>query len=337
MRAMVLEEPGRPLTPQEFPDPVPGPREALVHVHACGICRTDLHIIDGELPALGRRVVPGHQAVGVVEDVGEEVDTLEAGARVGLPWLGWTCGECDFCRSGRENLCDRAKFHGYHLDGGFATKMVADVRYAFPIPGGYPDLQAAPLLCGGLIGYRAYRMAGDARRIGFYGFGSAAHMLIQVARHQGRTVYAFTRPGDEKGQEFARRLGAVWAGGSDTAPPEPLDAAIIFAPVGGLIPEALRRVRKGAPVIAAGIYMSEIPAFPYEILWEERSIHSVANLTRRDGEEFLKLAPEVPVQTEVTTYPLADAQKALDDLRAGRIRGTGVLVVDEERLVRAKE
>jgi propanol-preferring alcohol dehydrogenase len=332
---MVLEEPGRPLEPRELPDPLAGPGEVLVRVHACAVCRTDLHVVDGDLPALGHRVVPGHQIVGRVEAAGEGVTGLAPGDRVGVPWLGWSCGACAFCEKGEENLCDEARFTGYHRDGGFAELAVADARYAFPIPERYPDLEAAPLLCAGLIGYRAYRMTGEARRLGFYGFGAAAHILAQVARHQGREVYAFARPGDSEAMAFARRLGAVWAGGSDEDPPERLDAAILFAPVGALLPRSLEHLRKGGRVVCAGIHMSDIPSFPYRILWEERSIKSVANLTRRDGLEFLALAPEVPVRSEVTPYPLEEAGRALEDLRAGRFTGSAAVVVDEERLVGA--
>ncbi|MFB6350392.1 MAG: zinc-dependent alcohol dehydrogenase family protein, partial [Bradymonadaceae bacterium] len=273
-------------------------------------------------------VIPGHQLVGVVEAVGEAVDGYEVGQHVGVPWLGSTCGECAFCESGRENLCDEAKFTGYDIDGGFAEYTVADAHFCFPIPESYPDLQAAPLLCAGLIGYRSWRKAGNPERVGFYGFGSASHILAQVADHEGSEVYAFTRPGDEEGQAFARDLGAVWAGGSDTQPPEPLDAAIIFAPVGDLVPESLRALRKGGRCICAGIHMSEIPSFPYEILWGEREIRSVANLTRRDGVEFLELAPEVPVETEITTFDLGEANEALEALREGTFNGSGVLTID---------
>jgi propanol-preferring alcohol dehydrogenase len=330
---MVLDEPGQPLRKRELPVPTPDAGQVLVRVHACAVCRTDLHVVDGDLPALGRPVVPGHQIVGRVETAGEGVAGLSPGDRVGVPWLGWSCGRCAFCERGEENLCDEARFTGYHRDGGFAELTVADARYAFPIPPSYPDLEAAPLLCAGLIGYRAYRMTGEARRLGFYGFGAAAHILAQVARHQGREVYAFTRPGDEEAVAFARRLGAVWAGGSDEDPPEKLDAAILFAPVGALLPRSLEHLRKGGRVVCAGIHMSDIPSFPYRILWEERSIKSVANLTRRDGIEFLALAPEVPVRSEVTPYPLEEAQCALDDLRDGRLTGSAVLVVDEKGLV----
>jgi len=298
-------------------------------VRACGVCRTDLHVVDGELPDPALPLVPGHQIVGTVEGFGAGVDGLRVGDRVGVPWLGWTCGECRYCREGAENLCDEARFTGYQIDGGFAEYALADPRYCFPIPSGYPDLQAAPLLCAGLIGYRSLVLAGEARRLGMYGFGAAAHILIQVARHQGREVYAFTRPGDAAGQAFARRLGAVWAGDSTAAPPAELDAAIIFAPVGPLVPASLRAVRKGGVVVCAGIYMSEIPAFPYEILWGERIVRSVANLTRRDGEEFLALAPQVPVKTEVQPFPLVEANEALAALREGRIEGAAVMVVGE--------
>jgi len=328
MKAMVLERPGVPLREVERPVPSPGPGQVLLRVRACGVCRTDLHVVDGELPDLGRPVVPGHQIVGEVEAVGARVDRLAAGRRVGVPWLGWTCGSCRFCASGRENLCAEARFTGYHLDGGFAEHAVADARYTFPIPEGYPDGQAAPLLCAGLIGYRALRMAGPASRLGLYGFGAAAHIVLQVARHEGRRVFAFARPGDREAREFAISLGAEWAGESGEPPPEPLDAAILFAPAGELVPAALRAVERGGTVVCAGIHMSDIPSFPYRILWEERVVRSVANLTRRDGEEFLALAPQVPVRTEVETFPLAAANETLDRLRAGRVRGAAVLVVE---------
>lgn len=327
MRAMVLERPGQPLVLRDLPVPEPGPGHVLLRVHACGVCRTDLHIVDGELPDPKLPLVLGHQIVGEVVRVGAGATRFVPGQRVGVPWLGWTCGECKYCRSGRENLCDRARFTGYTLDGGYAEYTVADERYCFPIPEGYPDLQAAPLLCAGLIGYRALRCAGPAQRIGFYGFGAAAHILTQVAVWQGRQVYAFTRPGDHEGQAFARQLGAVWVGGSDELPPEPLEAALIFAPVGALVPQALRALEKGGTVVCAGIHMSDIPAFPYALLWEERAIRSVANLTRQDGEEFLTIAPQVPVRTEVQVYRLEDANRALDDLRAGRVRGAAVLQI----------
>jgi alcohol dehydrogenase, propanol-preferring len=326
MRAMVLESsPGR-LAAREVARPEAGAGEVLLRVAACGVCRTDLHIVDGELTSPKLPLIPGHQVVGVVEAVGADVHEIAAGARVGVPWLGWTCGVCDYCTAGRENLCDDARFTGYDIDGGFAEWCVADARFCFPIPGDSPDLQAAPLLCAGLIGYRSLRMAGDAARVGFYGFGAAAHILIQVARWQGRQVFAFTRPGDSDGQAFARELGAVWAGGSDEAPPEPLDAAILFAPAGALVPAALRAVRKGGTVVCGGIHMSDIPSFPYEILWGERVVRSVANLTRQDGVEFLALAPRVPVRTHVETFPLERTNEALDALRGGRIRGAAVVV-----------
>jgi propanol-preferring alcohol dehydrogenase len=327
MRAMVLERAGQPLRLAELPDPVPGPGQVLIAVGACGVCRTDLHILDGELAEPKLPLVPGHQIVGTVAAAGEGAERFASGDRVGVPWLGWTDGECRYCRGGRENLCDRARFTGYDLDGGYAELAVADERFCFPIPAGYPDERAAPLLCAGLIGYRALRLVGAAERIGFYGFGASAHILCQVAVHQGRRVFAFTREGDGATQAFARGLGAEWAGSSAEAPPQELDGAIVFAAAGALMPAALRASAKGARVISAGIHMSEIPSFPYEILWEERSLGSVANLTRADGEEFLALAPRVPVRTEVTTYPLEEANAALDDLRAGRFRGAAVLRV----------
>ncbi len=327
MRAMVLERQREPLRPAELPDPVAGPGQVLISVHSCGVCRTDLHIVDGDLAEPKLPLVPGHQIVGTVLGAGEGAERFETGARVGVPWLGWTDGECRYCLSGRENLCDRARFTGYDVDGGYAELAVADERFCFPIPDGYPDEQAAPLLCAGLIGYRALRLVGDAERIGFYGFGASAHILCQVAVHQGRRVFAFTREDDEETQDFARGLGAEWAGASDTQPPEELDGAIVFAPVGALMTVALRASAKGARIISAGIHMSEIPAFPYEDLWGERMLGSVANLTRRDGEEFLRLAPVVPVRTEVEVRPLADANAALDDIRSGRLRGAAVLRV----------
>jgi propanol-preferring alcohol dehydrogenase len=324
---MLLEQPREPLRPVELEDPTPGPGQVLVSVHACGVCRTDRHIFDGELARPKLPLVMGHQIVGRVAATGEGAERFAPGDRVGVPWLGWTCGECRYCRSGRENLCDRARFTGYDIDGGYAELAVADERYCFAIPDGQSDEQAAPLLCAGLIGYRALRLVGDAERIGFYGFGASAHILCQVAVHQGRRVFAFTRPGDEQTQEFARGLGAAWAGSSEELPPEELDGAIVFAPVGALMPAALRATAKGARVISAGIHMSEIPAFPYEILWGERSLGSVANLTRADGKEFLELVPRVPVRTEVTVYPLADANLALEDLRSGTLAGAAVLTV----------
>jgi propanol-preferring alcohol dehydrogenase len=321
---MLLEQVGEPLRWRDIPVPEPRPGEALVRVHTCGVCRTDLHVVDGELPDPKLPLVPGHQIVGTVENGGR----FAPGTRVGIPWLGWTCGGCRYCRSGRENLCDRARFTGYTLDGGYAEYAAADERFCFPLPEGYSDLQAAPLLCAGLIGYRSLRLAGDGERLGLYGFGASAHIIIQVARHQGRRVFAFTRAGDDASQRFALELGAQWAGDSETRPPEELDAAIIFAPVGTLVPAALRAVAKGGRVVCAGIHMSDIPSFPYELLWEERSVASVANLTRLDGEEFLGLAPQVPVRTEVEPFPLAAANDALARLREGRIRGAAALVVE---------
>src|SRR5690349_7695691 len=308
MKAMVLESPGRPLREAEFPDPKPGPGQVLLRVSACGVCRTDLHVADGELPEPKLPLVLGHEIVGTVVRGGSR---YPQGTRVGVPWLGWTCGECEACRAGRENLCDRARFTGYHLDGGYAELAVADERYCFALPDGYGDAQAAPLLCAGLIGHRCLRMAGDARRLGLYGFGAAAHLVAQVARHQGREVYAFTSPGDGDAQRFALELGAAWAGSSLEIPPATLDAAILFAPVGALVPLALRAVGKGGIVVCGGIHMSDIPSFPYELLWEERRICSVANLTRRDGEEFFALVPRIPVRTTVETFALDEANEAL--------------------------
>jgi alcohol dehydrogenase, propanol-preferring len=328
MDAMVLERQREPLHPADIPVPDPGPGQLRVRVHACGVCRTDLHIVDGDLTEPKLPLVPGHQIVGTVDALGEGAERFAVGDRVGVPWLGWTDGDCRYCLSRRENLCDNARFTGYDVDGGYAEAAVADERFCFALPDGYPDLQAAPLLCAGLIGFRALRLCGEhAERIGFYGFGSSAHILCQVAVHQGRRVFAFTRPGDDAGQSFARKLGAEWAGSSDDQPPEPLDAAILFAPVGELYPVALRASAKGAVIVSAGIHMSDIPAFPYEILWGERVMRSVANLTRRDGEEFLELAPQVPVRTEVTVFPLQEANSALDELRAGRLEGAAVLKV----------
>jgi propanol-preferring alcohol dehydrogenase len=318
MRAIVLDEPRKPLLEVELRDLRPAEGELLLRVRACGVCRTDLHVAEGDLPHPKLPLVLGHQIVGEV--VGE-------GRRVGLPWLGWTCGECRFCRRGLENLCEFAQFTGYDRDGGFAEFAVADERYCLALPDAYSDLQAAPLLCAGLIGYRALRHAGDAEALGLYGFGASAHIVAQVARHEGRRVFAFTRPEDVETQAFARELGAEWAGGSNEVPPEELDAAIIFAPVGELVPVALRAVRKAGVVVCAGIHMSDIPSFPYELLWGERIIRSVANLTRRDGEEFLALAPQVPVRTEVETFPLEEANEALERLRTGRIRGAAVLEI----------
>jgi len=329
MHAMVFDKRrGLPLRPSEVPAPKPGPGQVLVKVHACAVCRTDLHVVDGELTDPKTPVIPGHQIVGTVIETGTGVSGFEHGERVGIPWLGWTCGECAYCRSGRENLCDNARFTGYQIDGGYAEMAVADARYCFALPQSYSDVAVAPLLCAGLIGYRALRMAGDAHKIGLYGFGAAAHIIAQVARHQGRELYAFTKGDDAGTQAFARSLGAVWAGPSDTPPPEPLDAALIFAPAGALVPAALKAVAKGGTVVCAGIHMSAIPSFPYEILWEERTVRSVANLTRRDAEEFLALASEFPIRTETHVYPLDQANAALDDLRHGRFDGAAVLVPD---------
>jgi alcohol dehydrogenase, propanol-preferring len=325
MRAMVLKAPGQPLRAMDLAIPNPSPTQVLIQIHACGICRTDLHVVDGELTQPKLPLIPGHQIVGTVVAMGERVERFTLGERVGVPWLGSTCHHCRYCLSGRENLCDYAEFTGYQLDGGYAEYAVAQEDFCFTIPASYPDLQAAPLLCAGLIGYRALRMAGEAERLGFYGFGAAAHILIQVARHQGRQVFAFTRPGDSEGQQFARDLGAVWAG--DGPPPEELDAALIFAPAGELVPKALGAVAKGGTVICAGIHMSDIPSFPYEILWGERVLRSVANLTRQDGEEFLTLAPQIPIRTTVEPFALGQANEALEALRTGKVRGAAVLVV----------
>ncbi len=327
MRALVLNRPGAPLEEAELPPPEPAGGELLLKVHACGVCRTDLHIVDGELNEPKLPLVLGHQIVGTVEANGPGAGRFEPGDRVGVPWLGWSCGECRFCRSGRENLCLKAKFTGYDRDGGYAEFASADERYCFPIPDAYEDAHAAPLLCAGLIGYRALRACGDPERLGLYGFGASAHLVAQVALHEGRRLFAFTREGDAEGQAFARELGVEWAGASGEAPPESLDAAIVFAPVGALMVEALRVVDRGGTVVSAGIHMSDIPGFPYSMLWEERSLTSVANLTRRDGEQLLELAPRVPVRTQVTTYPLVQANMALDDLRGGKVQGAAVLVV----------
>lgn len=326
---MVLNQTGQKLQLKEVPNPIPTSNQVLIRVAVCGICRTDLHVVDGDLTEPKLPIIPGHQIVGRVEAIGENVSSIAIGDRVGVPWLGGSCGKCSFCLSGRENLCDNARYTGYQIDGGFAEFCVSDERFCFPIPKGYPDLQAAPLLCAGLIGYRSLCMAGDGHRLGFYGFGAAAHIITQVARYQGRKVYAFTRPGDTEKIEFAKSLGAVWGGFSDQLPPEKLDAAIIFAPAGELVPAALKAVDKGGIVVCAGIYMSDIPSFPYSLLWEERVLRSVANLTRRDGEEFLALAPKVPVKTETHPYPLEKANEALDDLRHGRFNGAAVIVVNE--------
>jgi propanol-preferring alcohol dehydrogenase len=327
MKAMVLERIGRPLVLRDPPVPEPSEGQVRIEVHACGVCRTDLHVYDGDLQHPKLPLILGHEIVGTVRDLGPGVHDLRPGQRIGVPWLGWSCGVCSFCRSGRENLCHRARYTGYQIDGGYAEYTVADHRYCFPLPEEYSDAEAAPLLCAGLIGYRSLRMTGGARRLGLYGFGAAAHIIAQVARHQGREVYAFTRPGDRESQDFARQLGAVWAGDSDTLPPTPLDAAILFAPVGALVPLALRAVDRGGIVVCAGIHMSPIPSFEYALLWEERSIRSVANLTRRDGIEFFEIAPEVPVRTHIQTFPLERANEALERLRNGRIQGAAVLVM----------
>ena len=325
MKAMVFERVGDPLRWMELETPRCGSGQVLVRVTACGVCRTDLHILDGDLREPDLPLVLGHEIVGTVVELGPDVDSLKVGQRIGIPWLGWTCGECSYCQGGQENLCDRARFTGYQIDGGYAEYTLADSRYCFPIPDGFSDVEAAPLLCAGLIGYRSLRMAGEAQRIGLYGFGAAAHIIAQVARHQGREVYAFTRPGDQEGQAFASSLGAVWAGDSDASPPAELDAAILFAPVGALLPLSLRAVRKGGIVVCAGIHMSEIPAFSYDLLWGERVVRSVANLTRQDGEEFLEVAPQVPVKSKTEVLPLGRANEALRRLRSGEIEGAAVL------------
>jgi propanol-preferring alcohol dehydrogenase len=330
VRAAILNSPGSPLRLADAPTPEPEAGQVLIRVRACGVCRTDLHVVDGELRDPKLPLIPGHQIVGEVVETGERVERFAPGDRVGVPWLGWTCGRCHYCLSGRENLCDYARFTGYQIDGGYAEYAAADHRFCFPISD-VSDLQAAPLLCAGLIGYRSLKMAGDAERLGLYGFGAAAHIVIQVARHQGREVFAFTRDGDEEAQNFAREMGALWAGDSSQPPPEELDAAIIFAPIGALVPAALGAVAKGGVVVCGGIHMSDIPSFPYELLWGERIVRSVANLTRRDGEEFLALAPEVPVRTRVAPFPLVEANEALDSLREGRLSGAAVVVIGETR------
>ncbi|HQT80257.1 MAG TPA: zinc-dependent alcohol dehydrogenase family protein [Rhodopila sp.] len=327
MRAMVFDGPNTALRLDEHKAvPRPGARDVLICVHACGVCRTDLHVVDSELPNPKLPLIPGHEIVGTVIEVGPEVSHISTGQRVGVPWLGWTCGACGYCRSGRENLCASARFTGYTIDGGYAEYTVADERFCFPIPDIFGDVEAAPLLCAGLIGYRALRLAGPAATLGFYGFGAAAHIAVQVARHRGQRVFAFTRPDDHAGQDFARRLGATWAGGSDALPPERLEAALIFAPVGALVPAALEATAQGGTVVCAGIHMSAIPSFPYRILWEERVLRSVANLTRSDGEEFFAIAPRIPIRTTTTAFPLTDANEALARLRDGRIDGAAVLV-----------
>jgi propanol-preferring alcohol dehydrogenase len=328
MRAMVLEGQRFPLTARNFERPTPAPGQLLVRVLACAVCRTDLHVIDGELANPKLPLIPGHEIVGTVEEAGAGALRFARGARVGIPWLGWTCGECRYCREGRENLCAGAKFTGYTLDGGYAEYAVCDERFCFPMPGKSPPAEVAPLLCAGLIGYRSLMRTGNARTVGIYGFGAAAHIVTQVARHQGRTIFAFTRDGDAAGQAFARKLGAAWAGGSSEDPPDLLDAAILFAPVGALVPVALRAVKPGGTVVCGGIHMSDIPSFPYDDLWHERCLCSVANLTRRDGEEFLSLAAKVPLETTVRLYPLNEANRALDDLRAGHLTGAAVLVME---------
>ncbi len=326
---MVFTAPGEPLQLRELPVPVPGPGELLVRVHACAVCRTDLHLLDGEVHVEQPPRVLGHQVIGTVQQAGSGVDSAMLGARVGIPWLGWTCGTCEFCTSGRENLCPHARFTGRDIDGGMAAYTCADSRYCFPVPDSYPSLQAAPLMCAGVIGHRALRMCGPAHRLGLYGFGAAAHILAQVATWQGREVYAFTRPGDERTQAFARELGAVWAGGSDEAPPQPLHAAILLAPDGATVPAALAALQPGGIAVCGGIHMSDLPSMPYSLLWQERTLRSVANLTREDARELLELAPQVPVRTSVTRYALADANAALEDLRHGRFEGAAVLVLDD--------
>lgn len=328
MRAMVLLAPKQPLREQELPTPKPARGQVQVKVLACAVCRTDLHVVDGELPKPKLPLIPGHEIVGRIIEKAPDVTQFELGERVGIPWLGWTDGQCAYCRSGRENLCDNAKFTGYTLDGGYAEYATADARFCFRLPEMYSDVAAAPLLCAGLIGYRSLAKTGPARRLGIYGFGAAAHIIAQVALWQKRDIYAFTRPGDKDGQEFAKSLGAKWAGASDTLPPVRLDAAIIFAPVGSLVVEALKALDKGGVVVCGGIHSSDIPSFPYDLLWEERSICSVANLTRRDAEEFLALAPQIPVRTETQTFPLSQANEALESLRSGKLRGAAVLVMD---------
>jgi alcohol dehydrogenase, propanol-preferring len=328
---MVLERPGELLRMRKLPVPMLRPEQVLIKVQACGVCRTDLHIVDGELPHPKLPLIPGHEIIGTVVEKGELAEGFGIAQRIGVPWLGYTDGRCSYCKRAKENLCDNAQFTGYTLDGGYAEYAVADHRYCFSVPQSYTDAEAAPLICAGLIGYRSYRLATEdpgVERLGIYGFGAAAHIICQVATYQGKEVYAFTRPGDVKAQEFARRLGAIWAGGSDQQPPRPLDAAIIFAPVGSLVPAALRATAKGGSIVCGGIHMSDIPSFPYRILWEERTVRSVANMTRQDGREFLEIAPKVPVKTDVQTYSLENANQALDDLRQGKITGAAVLAID---------
>jgi len=330
MKAMVLHSPGQSLVLSEISVPKPGPDQVLMKVHACGVCRTDLHVVDGELPDPKLPIIPGHEIVGSVVQTGKNAKSFAPGDRIGAPWMGTTCGQCVYCRTGRENLCDQPKFTGYTLDGGYAEYAVVDSRYCFFLPEGYSDAAAAPLLCAGLIGYRSYRMAGEnVERLGIYGFGGAAHIIAQVAVHQGKKVFAFTRPGDSKAQQFALGLGAVWAGDSNEMPPEQLDAALIFAPVGSLVPVALKATIKGGVVVCGGIHMSDIPAFPYNILWGERVVRSVANLTRQDGEELLSIAPQIPIHTEIEEFPLEEANEALERLRSGKLQGAAVLVVSD--------
>jgi alcohol dehydrogenase, propanol-preferring len=331
MRAMLFEKASRPLHLAELPSPQAGAGQVLIRVQACAVCRTDLHIADGELKQPKLPVIPGHEIIGVVEKIGKEVNRFKLGDRVGVPWLGWTCDACEFCLSGRENLCDQARFTGYTLDGGYAEYAVADQRFCFAIPDSYSDTEAAPLMCAGLIGYRSLMKAGEGKRLGIYGFGAAAHIVAQVAKYQSREIYAFSRPGDETAKNFALGIGAVWAGSSSELPPVELDTAVIFAPAGELVPHALRALKKGGTVVCGGIHMSDIPSFPYSILWQERSVCSVANLTRRDGEEFLLLAPLVPVRTQIETFPLEEANEALGRLRSGNITGAAVLVTDRSR------
>ena len=329
MRAMVLEKPRQPLVPRDVPKPKLRPGQLLVRVATCAVCRTDLHVVDGELPDPKLPLILGHQIAGRIEEIGGGVKGFSLGDRVGIPWLGWTDGDCVYCRSNRENLCDRAKFTGYTIDGGYAEFAVADARFCFRLPEQYNDVDVAPLLCAGMLGYRSYRKTGDACRVGIYGFGNAAHLIAQIAIYQGREIFAFTRPGDKAGQESARKLGTAWAGGSDEIPPKKLDAAIIFAPVGALVPAALRALAKGGSVVCGGIHMSDIPSFPYADLWGERAICSVANLTRRDGEEFLEIAPRVPVRTKTETFPLEEANIALEKFRSGELSGTAVLLISD--------